>query len=132
MKILVYGYSDETTLISQPVRLIEALGLLDGQDTQEVNKNNYIGFQLLDSEACFQFMRISKDNWILDLPIYKKGEFVVAKQSQVPKEVVQQLVLSLYDKKNDMKELLLNEEYDKLEHFIKRKWNISLNKVKED
>lgn len=126
MELEVFGYSHETTLVDERVTLRIALELLRNQQNLTEEPENYIGFNIPQTNGIIQFVRIDLHRWILDIPYYEQGEFTHAKSVETTTRVVYDLVSLFFNKDSSIYQYLLSENYALLESEIESQYNLHL------
>lgn len=132
VNLLFYGYSHGTQIQDTLIEKKEALMLLQNQQNIDEEKNNYIGFIIPEKEACLQFVRLSKDAWIIDIPIYSNDEYIHAQHAIISHRVALDIVETFFDAKSQLFKLLDQELYDLLFEYIEQQWHIKLKNIEED
>lgn len=124
-----YRYSKGIHVDHESISLKEALDLVQYQETASTNKDNYLGFSYEDSDATIQFVRKSLSEWILDVPFYRDGEFLYAKDAIVSHRVVLDLVTRFFDPEDPITKSLRLGEHKEFEQSLEREYGIVLKDV---
>ncbi|MHA2276794.1 MAG: hypothetical protein ACXAC2_13560, partial [Candidatus Kariarchaeaceae archaeon] len=73
----LHVYSEGIELEDYSVNLEDSFQLLENQSSKSEVEDNFIGFTLDDDDlSVIQFVRRTKEEWLLDIPTYENKQYV--------------------------------------------------------
>ncbi|TFF94229.1 MAG: hypothetical protein EU544_04750 [Promethearchaeota archaeon] len=103
MTITVFISSDTMEIpagSAEPVSYMSAVNLLREMPTELEYDGNFIGF-INEADETVQFIRISRDNWLVDIPIVVKGKYDHSlRKEELTTEHVESIVAEFFKGKN--------------------------------
>ena len=120
-----HGQDINNTRISQH----EAFSLIENQETIETDEDTFIGFTLEASEfAVLQFVRLTKDDWLIDIPKYSNSIYIESLIAEISHSFVF-ILLNEFFNTITFQNAFINGNYDELQTIFKNKWKLIFSKV---
>ncbi len=127
----VHLYSRGEDLFKEKLSVHEACQLVELQSTIEEEQDNFIGFTHPSSDdAIIQFIRMNKNEWILDIPMYNNGEYTGSLVTKIDHSHTLMIVTEFYHK-TEFQAAIISGKYKILQEIVIKKWKISFNTIRD-
>lgn len=125
----VHAYSKQEELFEELLDIDQIFQLIEEQDTQEEEEDNFIGFTAPSSQyAIIQFIRQNKIDWIIDIPCYDDSyDYFGSLVTALTHNLIFSIVSAFYYNSYDFQTLVNNRDYIKIKELFNSQWKINFN-----
>jgi hypothetical protein len=118
-------YSEGVEFEDYSINLKDSFQLLENQSTQHEVEDNFIGFTLDDdNQAMIQFIRVSEEKWVVDIPTYEDKKYIRSLSSIINHHLVFSITRDFFDETATIQQTIKEQDYDKLIECVKLRYGI--------
>lgn len=123
----VHLFSRGEDFFQEKLNVDDACKLIELQETVEEEEHNFIGFTHPRSEdAMIQFVRMATDEWVLDIPTYKDGDYKGTYLTEINHSLTLTIVVEFYHQ-TPLQQAIINANYEQLLKIFRERWKIEFN-----
>ncbi|MCY3412571.1 MAG: hypothetical protein INQ03_13110 [Candidatus Heimdallarchaeota archaeon] len=128
----VHLYSRGEDFFKEKVNVHEACQLIELQQTKKEEEDNFIGFTHPKNEdAVIQFVRILKDEWLIDIPMIDNNRYVGSLVSEINHSLVL-IVVTEFFHNTPLQQAILDKKYEDVMDIFKQRWKVPFNFLRSD
>ena len=121
--VLVHFNSQGNSAEDEPISINEAFYLVENQDSIKDDEESYLGFTH-SKDAIIQFIRLSKDRWILDIPTYDGDEYKGSLNCEINHSYVFIIISEFFDS-TPFQGSIIAKDYENLKKISQERWNLA-------
>ncbi|MHA2030394.1 MAG: hypothetical protein ACW99A_09375 [Candidatus Kariarchaeaceae archaeon] len=122
----LHVYSEGIELEDYSVNLEDSFQLLENQSSKSEVEDNFIGFTLDDDDlSVIQFVRRTKEEWLLDIPTYENKQYVGSLSSLIGHHQVFSMTREFFNTDSTINKSIRDRDYDSVIEYSKKRFGIS-------
>lgn len=127
----VHLFSRGEDFLREKINVDDACKLIELQETMDEESDNFIGFTHPRSEdAVIQFIRVKKDEWLLDIPMTDDDSYSGSLVTKVSHSLTLIIVFEFYNN-TPFQKSILDKNYDGLQETCRKRWEIAFDTIVE-
>lgn len=127
----VHLFSRGEDFLREKINVDDACKLIELQETMDEESDNFIGFTHPRSEdAVIQFIRVKKDEWLLDIPMIDDDSYSGSLVTKVSHSLTLIIVFEFYNN-TPFQKAILDKNYDGLQETCRKRWEIAFDTIVE-
>ena len=128
----VHLYSRGEDLFKEKVNVDAACQLMELQVTVEEEEDNFIGFTHPSSDdALIQFVRMKKDEWIFDIPLYKSDDYVGSLVTEINHSLALTITTEFFHP-TPFQDAIIASDPDLIQKICRERWSLGFNLIPPD
>lgn len=128
----VHLFSHGEDLFKEKVNVHEACQLMELQSTVEEEEDSFIGFTHPSSDdALIQFLRMKKDEWVLDIPIYEKSNYIGSLVTEINHSLALTIITEFFHP-TAFQQSIIEGEANTISSITRERWSIAFNLLPPD
>lgn len=129
--MLVHLYSRGEDFFDQKLSVHEACQLIELQQTVDEEEESFIGFTHPDhKDATVQFIRIKKNEWIMDIPMFKGETYLGTMVTKIDHSHVLIIVNTFYHP-TEFQHAIIVQDYSRVREISAMRWKIAYDILRE-
>lgn len=125
----VHFFSHGHTADDEPISINEAFYLIENQESIKDDEETYLGFTH-SKDAILQFIRLDKERWILDIPIFDGNDHLGSLTTEVSHSYVF-IITGEFFESTPFQLAIIDKDYESLEKISQKRWSLVYSKITE-